>query len=189
MVKLKMVKAKKSLKVHKQNTESFGSPIGHKVKLTAQNQVQKDLKLIDTTIQSDSIPNYAMSEHHEQPQKLPVIPAIAHIMQIQNMVKAMYCTQQARTVQPVSLDPAVPLCSLEEEKEPTKSPIHIIKLGPNTETIQILGSRLVTNELLEYGLNEQSHEIPHDATKGETPRKEVITQVKHDKPLPFEKLE
>ena len=50
MVKLKVVKAKKCLKVNKQNSESFGSPLGHKVKFSAQNQVQKDLKLIDKTI-------------------------------------------------------------------------------------------------------------------------------------------
>ena len=50
MVKLKMVKAKKSLKVHKPNSESLGSALGHKVKISAQNKVQKDLKLIDKTI-------------------------------------------------------------------------------------------------------------------------------------------
>ena len=93
------------------------------------------------------------------------------------MYKAMYSTSKPSTVQPVSLDPAVPQCSLEEEKELSKEPIHIIKLGPHTEILEILGSRLVTNELLEYGLDERSHEIPHDATKGETPRKEAVSHV------------
>ena len=55
--------------------------------------------------------------------------------------------------------------------------MHIIKLGPKTEIIEILGARLVTNELLDNGLNEQSLEIPHDATKGETPRKQAISHV------------
>ena len=62
-------------------------------------------------------------------------------------------------------------------------------MGPKTEILEILGSRLVTNKLLDYGLNDQSHEIPHDATKGETPRKEAITHVQQGKACPYEKLE
>ena len=60
----------------------------------------------------------------------------------------MYSTSKPCADQPVSLDPAVLQCSLEKEQELTKEPIHIIKLGPHTDVIEILGSRLVTHELL-----------------------------------------
>ena len=101
----------------------------------------------------------------------------------------MYSTSKTKTDQPVSLDPAVPQCSLEQTEELTKEPIHIIKLAPKTEIIEILGARLVTNELLDNGLNEHSQEIPHDATKGETPRKQAISHVQQSTPRPFEEPE
>ena len=93
------------------------------------------------------------------------------------MYKAMYSASKAGAVQPVSLDPAVPQCTLEKTEELTKEPIHKTKLGPKIKIIEILGARLVTNDLLDNGLNEQSHEMPHDATKGETPLKQAISQV------------
>ena len=42
--------------------------------------------------------------------------------------------------------------------------------------IELLGARLVTNELLEYGLHETSHNVQHDATRDELPENQAVSR-------------
>ena len=62
-----------------------------------------------------------------------------------------------------------------DKQAPAKVPNHAINWGPSNAIIELLGSRLTTNWLLDDGLDEPSHSVQHDVAGEEPARNEAIS--------------